>query len=384
MFRTWRSPGRFDACMTLRIPYVNLALQHQLLRDEILKAVAGVIDSGQFILGEETERFEKEFSVLCGAKHAVGLNSGTDALILALKCLGIGPGDEVITAPNSYLASASCIALAGATPKFADVSDDLNLDPAAVERAITSRTRAIIPVHLTGKPAPMKELFAVAQKHRLEVIEDAAQAAGAKLDGKPVGTFGRIGCFSLHPLKNLNACGDGGMMVTNEDALCQRARLLRNHGQPSRDDCTEFSMVSRLDSVQAAILRVKLRHLEDVTARRRANAEHYRQRLANCSRLQCPNDADGEFCVYHTFVVQADKRDALRQHLEKAGIGSAIHYPVPIHLMEVGRKMGHRLGDFPACERLAQRILSLPIYPELSSQQLDEVADAILDFYKKN
>jgi dTDP-4-amino-4,6-dideoxygalactose transaminase len=370
--------------MPLRIPYVNLAQQHQSLRDELLKAVAGVIDSGQFILGEETELFEKEFAALCGATHAVGVNSGTDALILALKALGIGQGDEVITAPNSFLASASCIVLAGATPKFADVREDLSLDPEAVARAITPRTRAIIPVHLTGKPAPMKELLAVAQQHKLEVIEDAAQAVGAKLDGKPVGTFGRIGGFSLHPLKNLNACGDGGMLVTNDDGIAQRTRLFRNHGQPNRDDCTEFSMVSRLDSVQAAILRVKLRHLEQVTAQRIANAEYYRRRLNGCPRIHCPTDAPGEYCVYHTFVVQADKRDELKRHLENSGIGTAIHYPVPIHLMTVGRRLGHKPGDFPVTERLAGRILSLPVYPELTSDQLDEVADAILGFYKSN
>jgi len=370
--------------MTLRIPYVNLAQQHQLLREEILKAVAGVIDSGQFILGEETERFETEFAQLCAAKYAVGVNSGTDALILALKILGVRPGDEVITAPNSYLASASCVALAGATPKFADVREDLNIDPQAVERAITPKTRAIIPVHLTGKPAPMKELLAVAKKHKLEIVEDAAQAVGAKLDEKPVGTFGRAGCFSLHPLKNLNACGDAGLLVTNEQHIAQRAKLLRAHGQPNRDDCTEFSMVSRLDSVQAAILRVKLRHLDKVTSARRAHAEHYRQRLKGCPRIQCPVDGPGEFCVYHTFVVQADKREELRAHLEKSGIGSAIHYPVPIHLMEVGRKLGHHPGEFPVCERLAKRILSLPIYPELAVNHIDQVSDAILDFYKKS
>jgi dTDP-4-amino-4,6-dideoxygalactose transaminase len=348
--------------MALRIPYVDLAQQHRRLKSDLLEAVGGVIDSGQFILGEEMDRFEREFALLCQTKHALGLNSGTDALILALKCLGIGPGDEVITPPNSYLASASCVALAGATPKFADVREDLNFDPEAVERAITPRTRAIIAVHLTGKPAPMKEILAVARPRKIEVIEDAAQAVGAKLDGKPV----------------------GGMLVTDDDAICQRTRLLRNHGQPSRDDCLEFSMVSRLDSVQAAILRVKMRHLDNITARRRANAEHYRRRLAGCSRLRCPADGSGEFCVYHTFVVLADKRDQLRQHLEKAGIGTAIHYPVPIHLMSVGRKMGHREGDFPVTERLAGRILSLPIYPELTNAQLDEVADTMLDFYKRN
>jgi dTDP-4-amino-4,6-dideoxygalactose transaminase len=370
--------------MPLRIPYVDLALQHQQPKAELLDAIGKVLDSGQFILGEEMERFEKEFAALSQTKHALGVNSGTDALILALKCLSIGPGDEVITPPNSYLASASCVALAGATPKFADVLEDLNFDPQAVERAITPRTRAIIAVHLTGKPARMKELLAIGQKHNLPIIEDAAQAVGAKLDGKAVGGFGKIGCFSLHPLKNLSACGDGGMLVTDDDAICQRTRLLRNHGQPSRDDCLEFSMVSRLDSVQAAILRVKLRYLNSITARRRANAEHYRKGLADCPRLRCPVDGPGEFCVYHTFVVLADKRDELRQHLEKAGIGTAVHYPVPIHLMTVGRKMGHRAGDFPITENLAGRILSLPIYPELTTFQLDEVADSILDFYKRN
>jgi dTDP-4-amino-4,6-dideoxygalactose transaminase len=384
MFQISPFPDRFDQAMNLRIPYVDLALQHRPLKEELLNAVAGVIDSGQFILGEEMERFEKEFAALCGTQYAVSVNSGTDALILALKCLGIGPGDEVITAPNSYLASASCIALAGATPKFADVRDDLNLDPAAVARAITPRTRAIIPVHLTGKPAPMKELLALAKTHGLEIIEDAAQAVGAKLGGKAVGAFGRIGCFSLHPLKNLSACGDGGVLVTNDSKMADRARLLRNHGQPNRNDCLEFSLVTRLDSVQAAMLRVKLRHLEAVTMRRRANAEYYRQRLAGCSRLQYPTDGPGEFCVYHTFVIQADKRDELARHLEQRGIGTAIHYPIPIHLMTVGHRMGHREGDFPACERLAGRILSLPVYPELSRAQLDEVADAVLDFYHVN
>ena len=370
--------------MGLKIPYVDLAQQHRPLREELLKAVGGVLDSGQFILGEETERFEKEFAALCNARFAVGLNSGTDALILALKCLGIGPGDEVITPPNSYLASASCIALAGATPKFADVREDLNLDPAAVARAITPRTKAIIPVHLTGKPAPMKELLEIARQHRLEVIEDAAQAVGAKLNGQTVGAISRIGSFSLHPLKNLSACGDGGVLTTNDETVAQRAKLLRNHGQPNRDDCLEFSMVSRLDSVQAAILRAKLKHLGEVTAKRRTNAEQYRKRLKDCPRLHCPSDATGEFSVYHTFIVQADKRDELEKYLESCGIGTAIHYPVPIHLMTVGRRLGYKPGDFPVTERLAGRILSLPIYPEQTSDQLDEVAATILKFYKSN
>ena len=368
--------------MPIHIPYVDLALQHRDLRDELLAAVGGVLDSGQFILGDEMVRFEEEFAHLCGTRHAVAVNSGTDALVLALRCLGIGPGDEVITPPNSYLASASCIALAGAKPVFADVREDLNLDPKAVAAAITPRTRAIIAVDLTGKPAPMEELNAVAAQHGLEVIEDAAQAVGAKLHGQPVGSLSRVGCFSLHPLKNLNACGDGGMLTTNDDQVAARARLLRNHGQPNRNDCLEFSMVSRLDSIQAAILRCKLRRLDEVTRRRRENAARYRERLAGCGRLCCPTDGPGEFCVYHTFVVQADAREALIAHLAAAGIGTAIHYPTPIHLMQVGRRMGHKDGDFPVTERLAGRILSLPIYPELSLDKIDEVADSILAFYR--
>lgn len=368
--------------MPLTIPYVDLAQQHRSLREELLAAVGRVLDSGQFILGEEMVRFEEEFARLCQTRHAVAVNSGTDALILALKALDIGPGDEVITPPNSYLASASCIALAGAKPVFADVREDLNLDPAAVESAITPRTRAIIAVDLTGKPAPMPELLAVARAHGLEIIEDAAQAVGATLNGRPVGSLSRVGCFSLHPLKNLNACGDGGMLTTDDDALAARVRLLRNHGQPNRNDCEEFSLVSRLDSVQAAMLRCKLPHLPEITRRRRENAARYRERLAGCARLRCPEDGPGEFCVYHTFVVQADEREALIAHLAAAGIGTAIHYPTPIHLMTVGRKLGHQEGDFPVTERLASRILSLPIYPELTLAQVDQVAGAVLEFYR--
>ena len=365
----------------MKIPYVDLALQHRDLKEELLRAVGGVLDSGQFILGEETAKFEEEFAALCGTAHAVGLNSGTDALILAFRALGIGPGDEVITAPNSYLASASSIALAGATVRFADVREDLNLDPEAVSRAITSRTKAIAVVHLTGRPAPMDEILALARKHGLRVIEDAAQAAGAKYRGKPVGSIGDAGCFSLHPLKNLNACGDGGMLVTHDRALADRVRLLRNHGHPNRDDCVEFSMVSRLDSVQAAMLRVKLRRLDEVTQRRRENAGWYREALAGCPGLRCPQDRPEEFPVYHTFVVQCDRRDDLRKHLESKGIGTVIHYPIPIHLMQVGRKLGFQPGMFPVTERLAGRILSLPIYPQITKDQIVMISREILGFF---
>jgi dTDP-4-amino-4,6-dideoxygalactose transaminase len=365
----------------MKIPYVDLSLQHRDLKNEILKAVEGVLDSGEFILGAETKKFEAEFAALCSTSQAVGLNSGTDALILAFRALGIGPGDEVITAPNSYLASASSIALAGATVRFADIREDFNLDPLAIERTVTSKTKAIAVVHLTGRPAPMDEILNIARRRGLRVVEDAAQAVGAKYRDRPVGSLGDIGCFSLHPLKNLNACGDGGMMVTNDPVLADRVRLLRNHGHPNRDDCVDFSIVSRLDSIQAAILRVKLPWLERITQRRRENANWYREALAGCMGVRCPQDRPEEFSVYHTFMIECDRRDELRAHLESKGIGSAIHYPVPIHLMQVGRKLGFKAGMFPVAERLAKRILSLPIYPQIDRNQVVAISKEITSFY---
>ena len=365
----------------MKIPYVNLSLQHKGIKAELLQSIGGVLDSGRFILGEETELFEREFAELCGVPHAVGVNSGTDALIIALRSLGIGPGDEVITAPNSYLASASSIALAGASVRFADVRDDLNTDPVLLEREVTPRTKAIIVVHLTGRPAPMNQILDVAKRHGLKVIEDAAQAVGARYNGLPVGSIGDAGCFSLHPLKNLNACGDGGILVTRNQELADRARLLRNHGHSGRDDCLEFSVVSRLDSLQAAILRVKLKYLPEITGQRRENAGLYRTLLGDCPGVACPGDLPEEFAVYHTFVIQAERRDELKACLEGHGIGTAVHYPVPIHLMTAGKKLGFHRGMFPNTERLATRILSLPIYPELSKDDIRFIAEKIRRFY---
>lgn len=365
----------------MNIPYIDLAFQHDKNRGELLRAVEGVLKSGQFILGEETSLFEEEFVSLCQTRHAVGLNSGTDALLLAYRALGIGPGDEVITAPNSYLATASSIVLAGATVRFADVREDMNLDPEQVARMINPRTKAITAVHLTGRPAPMDEILELARRHKLKVIEDAAQAVGAKYKGRPVGSLGDIGCFSLHPLKNLNACGDAGVLVTQDQEIAERVRLLRNHGHPNRDDCSEFSIVSRLDSIQAAILRVKMKGLEEVTARRRENAAWYCSALEGCAQLDCPQDAPEEFGVYHTFIIRCNRRDELKEYLQKQGIGTAIHYPKPIHLMEAGRKLGYHEGMFPMTEKLAARILSLPVYPELTRDQIEFVATAIKKFY---
>ena len=363
------------------VPYVDLAAQHAPLRAELLEAVGRVLDHGQFVLGEEVGRFEKAFSELVGTRYAVGLNSGSDALVLALKALDIQDGDEVITPPNSFIASTSCIALLRARPVFVDIREDLNLDPGCLEAAITPRTKAIVVVHLTGRPADMAPILEIARRRGLRVIEDAAQAVGARYRGQPVGSFGDIGCFSLHPLKTLNACGDGGMITTSDPALHERIRTLRNVGLTSRDDAAEWSGHSRLDTLQAAILLVKLKYLGAWTEQRRAYARFYQQRLSN--DMQVPVDRPFEFAVYHTFVIQAEHRDALRMYLEQEGIGTRVHYPRPIHQTTIGATLGYGPGSLPVAERAAGRILSLPVYPELTRAQLDHVVGAIRHFYQQ-
>jgi len=364
------------------IPYTDLGRQHRRQVPQLLAAFRRVLSKGKFVLSEVLDDFESEFARFCGTRHAVGVNSGTDALVLALKVVGIQPGDEVITVPNSYLASASAIALAGGTVRFVDVASDMNMDPKALSRAITSKTRAIIPVHLTGRPARMAEILRIARRHGLRVIEDAAQAAGANYRGKPVGSWGDLGCFSFHPLKNLNACGDAGAVVTSNASWAKKLKILRNHGHPHRDDCLEFSLNSRLDGLQAEILRIKLRGLGAVTRRRKRNAALYQSLLAGCPQVDCPQDEPGMESVYHTFVIQCEKRDHLRKHLARKGIGTAVHYPVPIHLMKVGKKLGFKKGAFPETEHLTKRILSLPIHQNLSERQIRAVALEILRFYK--
>jgi dTDP-4-amino-4,6-dideoxygalactose transaminase len=361
---------------------VDIARQHAAIKDELLAAVGKVLDHGNFVLGPEVEEFERRFAELCGTQFSVGVNSGTDALVLALRSLSIGPGDEVITAVNSFVASASCIALVGARPVLVDVRADYNLDPRAVEAAITPRTKAILPVHLTGRPADMDSICSLARRRGLFVIEDAAQAVAAKLHGRPVGSFGDIGCFSLHPLKTLKACGDGGVVVTQSAAVAEKIRLLRNLGLETRENARFWSSNSRLDTIQAAMLLVKLNYLETWTERRRANARFYQKHLAGITEVQAPQDPPEMRCVYHTFVIQADRRDELKQHLASRGIGAQIHYPRPIHLQDAARRLGYREGDFPVAESQARRILSLPVYPELTETDLMRIVSAIRQFYR--
>jgi dTDP-4-amino-4,6-dideoxygalactose transaminase len=365
------------------IPFVDLAASHAPIKSELLAAISRVIDSGMYILGEEVEIAEQAFAALCGTRYAIGVNSGTDALVLSLRALGVGPGDEVITAANSFVASAGCAALLGARPVLVDVGPDFNLDPTCVERAITPRTRAIIPVHLGGRPAPMDEIQRIARKHDLYVIEDAAQAVCAEYRGERVGSLGTIGCFSLHPLKTLSVIGDGGMITTNDSVVYERIRTLRNLGLRTRDDAVEWSSNSRLDTLHAATLLVKIPHVDAWTERRRRHAQLYRELLEELPEVQTPDELSHERAVYQVFKIMADDRDALQAHLLAQGIGSAVHYAKPIHRQSVGARLGYRAGDFPVTEYQARRILSLPVYHTLEAADIEHVAGAIHAFYRK-
>lgn len=365
----------------MKIPYVNIAGQHEFIKEQLLNAISKVIDRGDFVFGEEVLEFEKRFADLCGVRFAIGINSGTDALILALRALDIGSGDEVITVPNSFVASTSCIIQVGAKPVFIDVGRDYNMDPGRIEQAITSKTKAILPVHLTGSPADMEPIMNIAKKHHLYVIEDCAQAVLAEYRGRLVGSFGIVNCFSLHPLKTLNACGDGGVLTTTNETIYERVKILRNLGLKTRDNCVEWSGNSRLDTIQAAILLIKLGYLKEWTLKRRANARYYYENLAHIDQVECPTEEEHKRAVYHTFVIQAERRDELMEYLTKCGIGTAIHYPKPIHLQPAAAGLGYKMGDFPITELQAQRILSLPVHQDIREDDLIYIVDAIKKFY---
>lgn len=363
-----------------KIPYINLKAQHSGLKGKLFAAVGRVFESSDFILGSEVEKFEKNIAVYCGTKFAIGVNSGTDALFLVLKAYGIGSGDEVITAPNSFLATASVIVATGAIPVFADIRDDLNIDPIEIEKKITKQTKAIIPVHLTGKPADMEPIIKIAKKFNLKVIEDAAQAIGAEYHKKKVGSIGDAGCFSLHPLKTLNACGDGGIVTTNNGEVYQKILQLRNLGLKNRNESDFWGYNSRLDSIQAAILSVKMKYLEAWIQKRIANASYYIEGLKNIVKV--PKIMRDERSVFHTFVIQTKKRNQLQNFLKKKRIETNIHYPISIHLQKASEALGYKYGDFPITETISKMILSLPIYQELQEHEMNYVIDSIKEFYK--
>ncbi|MFO1157380.1 MAG: DegT/DnrJ/EryC1/StrS family aminotransferase [Reyranellaceae bacterium] len=362
------------------IPYVNLPAQGRDQLADLKRIFEEVVSRGAFVgTGEEIDALEKRLAAYCGTAEAVALNSGTDALMLAMVVAGIGRGDEVITPPNSFVASTATIIHLGAKPVFADVMADQNIDPEKIERAITPSTKAIMPVHLTGRVCRMDEIMEIAERHGLVVIEDAAQAIGSTYKGRRSGAVGHYGCFSAHPLKNLNALGDGGFVATNDKAAAERMRRLRSHGMADRQTIEEWGLVSRMDTLQAAILNYRLDKLPDVIAKRRANAAVY-QGLLRHERLYVPPCRNEEFNTFHTFVIQVDRRDALQGHLKALGIKTAIHYPIPIHLQPAARGLGHREGDFPATERQAGRILTLPVNQYMSRSDIETVAGEILAF----
>jgi len=366
----------------MKINLVDLKRNYLSIKPEIDKAIQGVIENSAFILGEEVENFEKEFAKFCQVKYAVGLDSGLSALELGMRALGIGPGDEVITPANSFIASSSAISFCGAKPVLVDCDPlSYNIDPNLIEKAITRRTKAIMPVHLYGQPAEMEAILKIARKHKLLVVEDACQAHGAKYKGKRVGSFGDIAAFSFYPGKNLGAYGDGGMLVTNQKRLADKVRMMRNYGQKEKYNHVFLAWNRRLDSLQAAILRVKLRYLNKWNRKRQQHARLYTRLLRKLDGVICPKQSKEASHVYHLYVVQVSKRDELQKYLAEKGIATGIHYPIPIHLQPAYKNLGYRKGSFPVTESLAGRIISLPIFPELKSEEIRFIVREIKIFY---
>ncbi len=362
----------------MKIPLTNLKKQYQTIKEEIDSAIEQVITKTNFILGNEVEEFEKEIAKYFAAKFAVGVASGTDALILALKALDIGEGDEVITTPFTFIATAEAITRAGAKPVFCDIDEKTyNIDAEKIEEKITPKTKAILPVHLYGLPCEMDKILSLSQKYNLKIVEDAAQSFGAKYKDKKAGTIGDMGCFSFFPAKNLGAFGDGGMVITNNEKTMQKLKYLRNHGQTRQYHYTMHGFNSRLDTLQAAILKVKLNHIDKWITMRRGNAEYYKKLFSgsNVTIPFIPDYVEDSF-NYYTIRIK-EKRDAVLTHLKENGIAAAIYYPLCLHLQEVYKSPGHGLGDFPVAEKLQNEVLSLPMYPELEKKEMEEVVTQI-------
>jgi dTDP-4-amino-4,6-dideoxygalactose transaminase len=360
------------------VPFVDLKAQLATIRPEIDAALAAVLDAGQFVLGDEVVRFEQEFAAYVDAAHGIAVNSGTSALHVALLALGVGPGDEVITVPHTFVATVGAVLYTGARAVLVDIDPrSFNMDPERLARAITPRTKAIVPVHLYGQPADMDAILAIARQHGVPVLEDACQAHGAEHRGRRVGALGTIGAFSFYPGKNLGGYGEGGMVVTNDAALAQRMRMLRDFGQETKYHHVFAGYNYRMESFQGAILRVKLRHLDAWTEARRAHARRYNVLLARQDVVETPAAMASARHVYHIYAVRTGDRDRLRATLEAAGVQTGIHYPVPVHLQPAYARLGYRLGDFPQSERAAREVLSLPMFAELTAEQIDAVAAAV-------
>jgi dTDP-4-amino-4,6-dideoxygalactose transaminase len=364
------------------IAYLDLPAQMRPLRAEIDAAIARTLDNCSFCLGPDVAQFEKDFAQYCGARHCIAFNSGTSALHVALLLLDVGAGDEVISTPMTFVATSWAISYVNAKPVYVDIDEaTFNLDPKLVERAITPKTKAILPVHLYGHPFDIDPLLEICRKHNLPLVEDAAQAHGAKYKGRVIGTFGALSCFSFYPGKNLGAYGEGGAIVTNDDAMAARARSLREHGSTQRYYHDEVGFNYRMEGIQGAVLKVKLKHLDTWTRERRRVAHRYHELLAD-TPLKLPREAGYAESAYHLYVVRHPRRDELKKHLEANRVGCALHYPLPLHLQKCYADLGYKQGDFPVAENAARECLSLPIYPELTDAQIQRVSEVVHEFFR--
>jgi UDP-2-acetamido-2-deoxy-ribo-hexuluronate aminotransferase len=358
------------------IPMVDLKKQVQEIKDEVFDVLRDIFESGQYILGLKVSEFEKVVANYHGVQEAIGVASCTDALHLSIDALNIGEGDEVITSPFTFFATVEAILYTGAIPVFVDIEPDtLNIDTNQIEGTITEKTKAILPVHLFGHPADMGKILYVAKKYRLKVIEDCAQSFGAGINGKKAGSFGDAGCFSFYPSKNLGGCGDGGMVVLNNSKVADRIKELRNHGSKGSYRHKRVGFNSRLDEIQAGILLIKLKHIDEYNKKRRRNAALYNHLLSD--KLKCPVEKEGSYHVYHQYTIITPKRDNLQQKLKEKGIASVIYYPVPLHLQKALKFLGYHKGDFPVAEKAAKQVLSLPMYPELEESSITKIAKII-------
>jgi len=364
------------------VPYLDLPAQMRAIRKEVDAAIARTLENCSFCLGPDVARFEEDFAKYIGAKYCIGFNSGTSALHVAMLLLNVGAGDEIITTPFTFVATSWAISYVGAKPVYVDIDEaTFNLDPKLVEKAITPRTKAIMPVHLCGHPADLDSLLSTCRKHKLPLVEDAAQAHGAEYRGKIVGTFGEMSCFSFYPGKNLGAYGEGGGLVTNNSDYAARAKALRDHGSTKRYYHDEVGYNYRMEGIQGAVLGVKMKYLEKWTQGRRRVAHRYEQLLAD-TPLQLPREADYAESAWHLYVVRHPRRDDLKKHLEANGVGCGLHYPVPLHLQKCYAHLGYKEGDFPVAEKAARECLSLPIYPEMTEEQIQRVVEVVEDFFK--